>query len=204
MNCLSCDESKGFIFFEESKNCLNCKSLNKFVNYEKTECIDSIPEGYYINDTEINTIDKCHKNCLSCNGSLSNDGNMNCLTCADGFYLVENTNNCEKKPYMGYYLDKNKFKKCYKDCLTCSEAPISNGKGVIINMNCDSCDESKGFYLVTNTKNCEEKNKILDADNCPVDKPISKNGKCVLEYCTKKNMIIKNVKYQILSLKPKK
>ena len=83
---------------------------------------------------------------------------MNCLTCVEGFYLVENANNCEKEPYPGYYLDENIFKKCYKDCLTWSEAPTSNAKGVIINMNCDSCDESKDYYLISSTKNWEQKN----------------------------------------------
>ena len=52
-------------------------------------------------------------------------------------------------------------------------------------MNCDSCDESKGFYLKPGTKNCEYNSFDYDPDNCPVDKPISKDNNCVLEDCTK-------------------
>ena len=36
-----------------STNCLNCKYNDKFVNYEQTECIDTIPSRFYINNTEI-------------------------------------------------------------------------------------------------------------------------------------------------------
>ena len=53
MNCLSCDISKGYIYFSNTKNCLNCKSLNKYVNYAQNDCIDEIPDGYYVNDTMI-------------------------------------------------------------------------------------------------------------------------------------------------------
>ena len=70
---------------------------------------------------------------------------MNCLTCPQGYYLIENTNTCQEYPYPGYYLEDDKLKKCYKNCLTCSTGPVTNSKGEVSNMNCDSCDESKGF-----------------------------------------------------------
>ena len=175
-NCLSCYANN---LFYNTTNCLDCKYLNKYVNYEQLECIDSIPNGYYVNNTQYNTIDKCHQDCLTCNkGPL--DDNMNCLTCDNnnGYYLVENTNNCKKHPYPGHYLEDNILKKCYKDCLTCSGRPIINGKGKIINMNCDSCDVSKGFNFIPETKTCENPNEIND-DNCPEDRPILKDNKCV-------------------------
>ena len=112
---------------------------------------------------------------------------MKFLSCdnLNKFYLVENTNNCHKYPYPGHYLDGIILRKCYKDCLSCSGKEVLNGKGKIINMNCDSCDEKKGFYLIPGTKNCENSNKTFeDDDNCPIEKPISKNGNCVSEYCT--------------------
>ena len=118
---------------------------------------------------------------------------MKCLTCdnANGFYLVENTNNCQKHPYPGYYLEDGVLEKCYKDCLTCSAHEIKNGKGIVVNMNCDTCDESKGFTLIPGTKNCEDGNKVYDADNCPQDRPIFKDGKCVLDYCSNEDFINK-------------
>ena len=189
MNCLSCDESKGYIYFTHTNNCLNCKSQGKYINYEQTECIDSVPDGFYVNDTEINTIDKCHKNCLTCSGGSNNDEDMKCLSCdnSNKYYIVENTNNCQKVPYPSYYLDENTFKKCYKDCLTCSGKEVINQNGKIINMNCDSCDESKGLFLENDKNNCIDKNKQNEEENedkCPKDKPILKNNNCTSEFCT--------------------
>ena len=186
MNCLTCDNTKGYKFFPSTKNCLNCKSINKYVNYDQTECIDTIPDGYYVNDTDLNTIDECHPNCLTCKESSFDDNDMKCLTCdnKNGYYFVEGTKNCKKIPLQGYYLEENILKKCYEDCLTCSAGPITNEKGKITNMNCDTCNELKGLYLIKGTKNCDA-NEDLYADICPEEKPILKDGKCILNYCTK-------------------
>ena len=318
-NCIVCKD--GYNLFDNS-NCLNCKNENKFINYEQTECINDIPEGYYINNSISNTIDKCyekcktceekglneenmkclncdnekgfyllegknncisiddikdgeyldnddkiikkcniacktcsskeilnengqvtncdscnidggyyfldgttictnkdiniipetsysnnkeneiekecHPNCLTCKDIPTNDEEMNCITCNDneGYYIIEGTTNCRKLPYPGYYVSENELKKCYKDCFTCSEGPIYNEEGNLVNMNCDTCNELKGLHLVLETKNCEEEknNTIL----CPRDKPILKNGTCVSEICTNietcniSNPIVKN------------
>ena len=158
------------------------------MNYEQTQCIDKVPDGYYVNDTQTNTIDECHPNCLTCNVYSSSDVDMKCLSCDNtkGYYFIYGTKNCEKIPYQGYYLDEEDktLKKCYKDCLTCSAGPVANEKGVITNMNCDSCNELKSLFLIKGTKNCEV-NKDIYADECPEEKPILKDGKCVLKYCTK-------------------
>ena len=79
MNCLSCKNK--FKFYEKSKNCLNCE---KYVNYFQTECIDEIPEGYYIDDENLGTLGKCHELCKTCEkGSNEIDGqiHMNCKVC---------------------------------------------------------------------------------------------------------------------------
>ena len=44
---------------------LNCDNYN-YYNYEKTDCLDSIPDGFYCNNTTEKTIDKCHRNCQAC------------------------------------------------------------------------------------------------------------------------------------------
>ena len=79
MNCLSCSEP--FKFYEKNKNCLNC---DKYVNYDQTECIDSVPDGYYIKDKNLGILDKCYMLCKTCsrkefeiNGKLY----MNCDSC---------------------------------------------------------------------------------------------------------------------------
>ena len=41
-NCLSCYEN--YLLYN-STDCLNCKYLNKYVDYEQYSCIDSIPNG---------------------------------------------------------------------------------------------------------------------------------------------------------------
>ena len=307
-NCLLCKNN--YIFYPNS-NCYNCKTENKYLNYNQTKCIDIIPEGYYINDTIYNTIDKCYTKCKTCNQSALNENNMNCLSCDNnkGYYLIQGTNNCINKneikegeyldntdniikkcniacktcsskeiyneffdvincnscniikgyysinstnictnntnkyifndiiynniqpfkiipkchkncltcgnftndendmnclscnntqgfyivegkhmcvklPYPGYYLENEVLKKCYKDCLTCSQGPSFNEKGLLLSMNCDTCKEYEGFYLLNKSRNCSINNDIY-SDICPEDKPILKNGKCSLIYCTK-------------------
>ena len=50
-----------------------------YYNYNKTKCIDTMPDGYYLNDTNNRTIDKCNIKCKTCN----NESNTNdlCLSC---------------------------------------------------------------------------------------------------------------------------
>ena len=175
INCDSCNTNEGFYLIDGTTICTN-KTLEK-----STEIISNEQKETIITK-------KCHKNCLDCSDFSLNDQEMKCLTCDNikGFYLLEGTTNCIKNPYPGYYLKENELKKCYEKCLTCSEGPIFSEKGLIINMNCDSCNEKQGLQLIQGTKNCE----IVINDNytfiygCPRDKPILKNKKCVLEYCT--------------------
>ena len=50
----------------------------------QTQCIDEIPEGYYLSDKNMHTIDKCHELCKTCKtGPNYKDGDfyMNCETC---------------------------------------------------------------------------------------------------------------------------
>ena len=201
INCDSCNINGGFYLIDGTNICTN-KSIEMNVKEsedkeeENEETEKKEKENTDIEDTEYKESEKeksdepkkCHKNCLTCFDSPSNDEEMNCLTCDNnkGYYFLEGKNNCLTLPYPGYYLKDNNLKKCYKDCLTCSEGPIANEKGTMINMNCDICDESKGLYLVNGTKNCEIKeDPDITITICPRNKPILKNGKCVLEYCSK-------------------
>ena len=79
MNCLSCEST--YKFYEKSKNCLNCP---KYVNYLQSECIDKIPDGYYLSNPELGTIEKCHDLCKTCSGPFYDKDTklfMNCITC---------------------------------------------------------------------------------------------------------------------------
>ena len=44
----------------------DCEKINKYYNYEQTSCIYRIPEGYFVNNTSLKTIDKCHPDCQKC------------------------------------------------------------------------------------------------------------------------------------------
>ena len=63
MHCISCKE--GFNFYKKSNNCLKCP---KYINYNQTECIDTIPDGYYLENKELGTLGICHHLCKKCDG----------------------------------------------------------------------------------------------------------------------------------------
>ena len=43
-----------------------CEDCPNYYNYEQTGCLDSIPEGYYLNSSSEKTIDKCPSTCNIC------------------------------------------------------------------------------------------------------------------------------------------
>ena len=45
----------------EPFNCTN------YYNYEQSDCINEIPEGFYLNDSYLKTINKCPNKCKACN-----------------------------------------------------------------------------------------------------------------------------------------
>ena len=79
MNCLTC--SKPFKYYKKNKNCLNCEN---YVNFEQTQCINTIPDGYYLKEKETGIIDKCYKLCKTCSKKEEHgfsDIYMNCDSC---------------------------------------------------------------------------------------------------------------------------
>ena len=79
MNCLSC--SNNFNYYSKTTNCLKCE---KYINYLQTECINSIPDGYFLLDEKSGIIDKCHNLCKTCDkaSQVTNDiVHMNCREC---------------------------------------------------------------------------------------------------------------------------
>ena len=147
-HCLSC---KSDYLLYPSTNCLGCKLNGLLVDYTQEICLDRIPVGYYLNDTEYNTIDKCHPNCGDCNQGPIGE-NMNCEYCdnLENFYSVENTSNCQYFPFEGYYLaENNKFRPCHPFCKNCTIGPNEES------MNCDYCNNNLGYFKNgTDSKNC--------------------------------------------------
>ena len=96
-------------------------------------------------------------------------------------------------------MDKRKtLGKCHPLCQTCDSQPIFKGES--LQMNCKTCKLNipnwpgltLGFCpgiidyesFEREEENIEEEEEIEINYNCPVDKPISKDGECVLDYCT--------------------
>ena len=119
---------------------LKCENFGKYYNYNKTECILNYDEGYFCDNPELKTIDKCHNNCKTCNNK-GTDENNNCLTCPDDRYYY--LGNClfQSECTKGFFSDNNSIKKCkcieYDKCEYCSSKSIENNL-------CESCNT--GYY----------------------------------------------------------
>ena len=169
-SCAKC--SQGHLD-EHNHNCDEC--LQNFYFEDGTKnCYDMsiIQNGYYFDDFTINVdlgekpvFKKCYSSCKTCTNYLIEE-NMNCITCIDGFFLLNGTNNCiDDITSKGYYGKNNIAYPCEDNCLTCSNGKtalnsnnLNNDYEVItdISYNCLSCDEvNKGLFLVENFNNCE-------------------------------------------------
>ena len=119
---------------------INCQnfSCTYFYNYEQDNCSNSdiIPEGYYINDTFLKTIDKCNQNCKTCKRKANY-----CLSCNDiapFFYLGHCYNYCK----YGTFIDNDGISKCKcfeEKCYECSE------ESLMLNL-CVSCNKDLGYF----------------------------------------------------------
>ena len=109
---------------------LDCKG--DYYNYEKKECLDKIPSGYYCDNKTKKTIKKCPEKCKTC--ELESVLLDLCIECNinNFYYEVKNsfksTNNyidCIKSTYSPIrYLESNN--NCYSSCETCIEKGNSN------------------------------------------------------------------------------
>ena len=112
----------------------NCSPL--YYDYNQSTCISSIPNGYFVNDSEINTIDKCHKTCRTCSQAPSPTKHY-CITCNSPSYQFFYFNNCLEECDNGYYLD-SEIKKCKcekKECNICTEKSLEKDLCVTCNDN---------------------------------------------------------------------
>ena len=131
----------------------NCHKLDEgqFCNYDQTKILTLMPDGFFLNDTEKKTIDKCYSSCKKCT-NYGNTNNHNCDECISNYYQkIDNFKNCFNGKVDGYFLFDNYYQNCYFTCNNCY------GFGNEINHNCSECisnntflDES-GFQL-----NCYE------------------------------------------------
>ena len=132
---------------------LNCEYKNQFYNYDLTECINRIPDGYYCNSEKHKTIEKCHPNCKTCQKG-GTDTNNNCLTCNDIDKNYFNLGNCvsESACINGIFIDNDSISKCkcthnFK-CEKCNETSLDQDL-------CISCNTEEGYYPKSDDNNLQ-------------------------------------------------
>ena len=113
-SCTSCDENS--FLYEKSGNCLNCYARGKYANHYENECIDFIPEGYYLEDEQTKAIEKCYFSCKKCEtGGNSND--HKCTECGDNYpYRNKEGTKCLEDCSKEYLYTDIQTKRCYNDC----------------------------------------------------------------------------------------
>ena len=116
--------------------CIDKSNCNYFYNYEQTECISDIPKGYFLNDTNHKTIDKCHEDCETCIQKYTLN-NTNCLSCKNSKFL--DLGNCISNCPNGYNVNSNICKCPNGKCLECSIESLTNDL-------CISCNTEDEYF----------------------------------------------------------
>ena len=152
--CVSSCPKRTFCLGKECKD-LNCQ---KYYSYSQNECIYTIPEGYFLNDTLLKTIDKCHSDCKTCNRA-GDKNNSYCTSCINSKYIY--LGNCYNPcPKGKYYDNKDSVYKCKcfeEKCLICTEESLHYNL-------CISCNEN--YYPKFNDTNNKKINSILNYIDC--------------------------------------
>ena len=174
-NCKKCNIINSYL----NTTCTSCNS-DKYLKYG--QCVDQCDNGYYLNETE--KICECElKKCKEC--SIESKSNNLCISCnEDNNYYpklndqenIDGFINCYSGNILGYYLDNNIYKECYKTCSYCK------GSGNDTYHNCTKCSNEYKYQLdINRAKNCYEE--------CPNDISIQSNKnnfyckiKCPKEY----------------------
>ena len=124
----------------DCKRCqiFNCFYPDKYYNYYQNKCISDIT-GFYVNDTDLNTIDKCHDACETCSKGPIDDEHPNCDSCYGSrhIYLGQCYENCTH----GSYKEGNK-EICYcfnETCLKCTDDQAKEGL-------CSECNNKDSYY----------------------------------------------------------
>ena len=134
----------------KASNNNKCELLNclYYYNYEETDCLNDIPEGYYLNNTSLKTINKCPEKCKTCD-TESVRRNL-CISCNNSYYSklndINNINSYKQcynysTTFEYYYLDYNEslFKPCYNSCKYCYK------KGDEQIHYCSQCDYNNNY-----------------------------------------------------------
>ena len=99
-----------------------------YFNYNQDECRENITDGYFLNDTRLRTIDKCHTKCKTCKIGPIGD-KENCLICKDNSTYLYLNNCLEACPINISYIELG-IKKCkceIEECKECTDESLKEG-----------------------------------------------------------------------------
>ena len=142
-----------------SSSILEC---NKYLNYEKNKCIDSIPDGFYLFDKSKGIIEKCHISCKLCDIG-PNEFSNNCKQCINNNYYLEG-GNCN------FFCSENDplFKVETKECVKfCSVDEILDKKCIISKVTDKSLENINGNirHIILNLTMNKTINIIIEGNN---------------------------------------
>ena len=202
------------ICYEECPNGTKIASFNNqlceidcpnYYNFDRTECIDNIQEGYYINDSDSKYINKCNIKCKKCSLESIKDNNL-CISCnkENGYYpkyndIIINSLfiDCYNISPDGYILDKENE---YYQLSNLNLIP-NNNLSVLINSNNCLIDWDINSFFKGNCNSQDSKNSnslIMDEIIKNMREDIINNKINISE---NSNLMIKNndIIYQITS-----
>ena len=140
--CIDDCKNDDTFMYEYNKQCFIECPYNTYYYKETKICYDNIPDGFYCNDSQLNTLDKCHENCKTCNGPPSINNN-NCSKCGDENTVYYDLGNCVNNCSNGFFIDHNNNKICKcthnRACYYCNE------KSNELNL-CLRCNMDEGYY----------------------------------------------------------
>ena len=166
----SSDKNKYSILTSESNNYCSLITLNNininlncthYYNYEHTNCLDNIPDGYYLNDSNLKTLDKCHLSCKTCDKKETLNS-TNCKSCFDNKYLE--FGNCVSQCDKGTFLDPNDNTIVRCKCNTLTKCEYCSLESIELDL-CITCNKDLGYYQIYNDSN----NIIINNDESFID-----------------------------------
>jgi hypothetical protein len=172
---------------------------DNYYNYNHTECLDYILEGYYLNKSHYKTIYKCDIKCQNC--SHESTQKNQCLSCNNNFEYYPKLNdesnyqnfvNCYFNLSEGYYLENKIYKSCFETCKKCTElGDINNHKCtecyLNYTLNETNCYEICQYYYYFDSSNqyhCTEK------DECPENYKLIIDKKRCINKCSNDEIYI--------------
>ena len=161
---------------------------SKYYNYNHSKCLNYIPDGFYLNDSNLKTISKCDNKCKKCltesNKCILCNTNENYYPKYNNILNENQFDDCYNEKPESFFLDtiNNVYKSCYPTCKNCNELGDKN------NHKCTECfndyikygsncykrcafyyyfDLSNEYHCTVNNECPKEYNKlILDKKKC--------------------------------------